>query len=123
MLWSPAHKGRSSLQAHYAQPTQLISAPEQNPHSFTKEKYCLNLPVNSKFKHETMHPSLSHAWLHVSGCGLGSLCILKLFFFEMLSFKTYKEKWPWGNHLQRITEALYKQVSIIHSGHTLDKVI
>lgn len=40
-----------------------------------------------------------------------------------LSFKTYKEKWPRGNQLQRITAALYKQFSITHSGHTLDKVI
>lgn len=63
--------------------------------------------------------------MHVSGCGLGSLCVLEFFlffFFKALTFKTYKEKWPQGNHLQCITEALFKQFSITHSEHTLAEV-
>lgn len=64
VLWCPAHKGLSSLQAYYAQPRELIHATEQTAYSFAKEKYCLNLPVNSKFKCQTMDPSLCLAWLH-----------------------------------------------------------
>lgn len=77
MLWCSAHKGLSSLQAHYAQPRASIHATEQTAYSFAKEKYCLNLPVNSKFKCQTMDPSLNLAWLRISGCGLGLLCVLK----------------------------------------------